>query len=481
MSFREFGLHSLLLDNCRRHGLRTPRPIQKAGIPPMLEGRDVIGLAPTGTGKTAAYLLPILQRMFEKRRTPAPAGQRKRGGRSSAAEVGRPVRALVICPTRELAVQVAEEGRRLAQSSHVRIGAVYGKVGMRPQAEMIAGGLDILAGTPGRLRELMEAQALTLGHVRQVVIDEADRMMDMGFRPQVEGILGALPPERQMALFTATMPAPVESLVRFFLTEPVRIEIGRHTTPAGHVRQSVMLVRHREKVPLLLHLLSDGEGEGKGGKRKRGVLVYCRTRRRVGWVGKALMRHGFQVGMIHGDRTQPQRLRSLEQFAQGELDVVVATDVAARGLHIDRVRTVVNYDLPLAAEEYVHRVGRAGHGGGFGEAFSFVAPDERDDWRRIARIAHVDAQPEMAPGFEPPRESKAEAAKARAASEADEKDDGGGRTTRSKRRGGKDDRSGSDRRSRQSARKSGLKRRSRASRPVRKGEKPGGGVKKSSQ
>jgi ATP-dependent RNA helicase RhlE len=415
----------------------------------------------------------MLQAMFAKTDAKTPPTGRTRGGKSAKTESARPLRGLVICPTRELAVQVAEEGRRLAQSSHVRIGAVYGKVGMRPQAEMIAAGVDILAGTPGRLRELMEAQALTLGRVRRVVIDEADRMMDMGFRPQVEGILRALPPERQMALFTATMPAPVESLVRLFLTEPVRIEIGKHTTPARHVRQSVMLVRHREKVPLLLHLL----GEGDGAERKRGVLVYCRTRRRVGWVGKALLRHGFQVGMIHGDRTQPQRLRSLEQFANGELDVVVATDVAARGLHIERVRTVVNYDLPLAAEEYVHRVGRAGHGGGFGESFSFVSPDERDDWRRIARIAHVEARPEMVPGFEPPKESKAESAKARAAAQAGDADDGAAKQRRSKRGGGRDDRA-SDRRSRQSARKSGLKRRSSASRPVRKGEKPGGGVRK---
>ena len=468
MGFEEFGLHHLLLANCRKHGLRRPRPIQQAVIPPMLDGRDVIGLAPTGTGKTAAYLLPILQSMFEKHRAKGP---RKRGGHPGATDPGRPVRALVVCPTRELAVQVAEEGGRLGQSSHVRIGAVYGKVGLRPQAEMIAAGLDIVAGTPGRLRELMEAEALTLGHVRRVVIDEADRMLDMGFRPQVEAILNALPPERQMALLTATMPSPVESLARFFLDDPVRIEIGRHTTPAGHVRQSVMLVRHRERVPLLLHLLGQEDNE-----RKRGVLVFCRTRRRVGWVGKALMRHGFNVGMIHGDRTQPQRLRSLKQFADGELDVVVATDVAARGLHIDRVRTVVNYDLPLAAEEYVHRVGRAGHGGGFGESFSFVAPDECDDWRRIARIAHVDLTPKTAPGFVPPKETSAVEAESSAAPAPSRKS-----TPERTPSGGKDHgpERGGERRSRRAARKSGLKRRSRASRPVRKGEKPGGGVKRS--
>lgn len=378
------NLHPLLQRNLRAMGYRTERPVQAQAITPLLDGRDVIALAATGTGKTAAFIAPMAHRLLESPPQRVP---------------GKPVRpetrlrALVLCPTRELAQQVAREAAHICQGTVLRTLCAYGKVGIKPQKDALARGIDLLIATPGRVRELLDAHAMHLSHIRYVAIDEADRMLDMGFLPQVNSILQQVPRPRQISLFTATMPDEVASLAAGMLNDPLKVEVDPHTTPAKHVQQHLLEVHERDKVALVLHLLGHGHDAG--------VLIFCRTRRRVGWVGTALQRHGIACGMIHGDRSQAQRQRALDRFTDGDLRVVVATDVAARGLHIPATRTVINYDLPIAAEEYVHRIGRAGHGGGFGEAFTLLAPYERDVWKNHSNVVGIRLSPEQVHGFTP--------------------------------------------------------------------------------
>jgi len=323
-------------------------------------------------------------------------GPRKRTGKSSKRVDPRTrLRAIVLCPTRELAQQVAKDARALVKGSLLRIGAVWGKSPLAPQREMIDEGVDLLMGTPGRIRELLDLDALSLAYVRHVVVDEADRMLDLGFLPQVEGILERMPPERQILLLSATFPPMVNRLSAKFLRDPQRVESGGHSTPAKHIAQQLFAVDDAFKTALTLALVD-------GGKR-RGVIVFCRTRRRTGWVASALSRRGISTGLVHGDRSQAQREHDLAEFAAGRLAVLVATDVAARGLHIPAVRTVINYDVPLLPEEYVHRVGRAGHGGGFGESFTFVShePEEESRWERLCRFTSVSLQPSALPDMIP--------------------------------------------------------------------------------
>ncbi len=361
-------------------GFRKPTPIQSRAIVPLATGRDVIGLAPTGTGKTLAYGIPLAHRLIED---PPPMSRRPRkrkGGDAGGRYVDpqRRLRGLVVVPTRELAQQVAEEIRRLTKGSLIKVTAVWGKAAIKPQRERIQAGVDVVVGTPGRLRELMDIDVLSLAFIRHLVIDEGDRMLDLGFLPQIRTILQRMPEKRQMAFFSATMPPAMEDLARTFLDEPARVEVGQHTRAAEHLGHRRFEIEDVLKVALLLKLVV--------GDERRGVLVFCRTRRRAGWVHAALRHHGISVGLVHGDRSQNQRNRALELFGSGASAVLVATDVAARGLHIDAVRTVFNYDLPLSAEEWVHRVGRAGHGGGSGESITFVSPPERDRWKIISKI-----------------------------------------------------------------------------------------------
>lgn len=446
MSFRQLELHRIILGNLRSMGYRQPTPIQSEAIGSILAGRDVIGLAQTGTGKTTAFLAPMVHHLLE--RPPDETGP----GASPLARL----RALVLCPTRELAQQVAEEARHVLANSVLRVTCAYGKVGLGPQAKRIAGGVDLLVATPGRVRELLDAGALSLAFLRHVVIDEADRMFDMGFGPQVRTLLAAAPARRQLLLFSATMPGEVEALARDSLVDPVRIEVGRHTTPIGNVREHLMPVDDRNKVPLLLRLIvEDG---------RQGVLIFCRTRRRVGWVGAALQRHGVSVGVIHGDRTQPQRQKALARFRDRAISVIVATDVAARGLHIPTARTIINYDVPAAPEEYVHRIGRAGHGGGRGEAFTLLSDREGDAWRAIERVVNVHLEPKLPANFTPPnvkpkRRSRDEVERLE---EARERRHTRADTRRTRSRGGS-------------------RRRSRKNKPIAPGERPGGGVRRTSE
>lgn len=446
MSFSELNLHPFIVRNLETMGYREPRAIQSQAAGSILEGRDVIGLAPTGTGKTAAFLAPLAHCLLTE-----PPPRKLKGPTEPMSRL----RALVLCPTRELAQQVADEAAAICQGTVLRTACAYGKVAITPQAEVIARGIDLLVATPGRVRELLEADLLSLAYVRHVAIDEADRMLDLGFLPQVSAILEGVSSKRQTLLFTATFPKEIAELAERFLKDPVRIEIGEHTTPAQHVKQHLLSVAEHDKVALLLHLIKTSPTP-----RDKGVLIFCRTKRRVGWVGSALQRHGISLGMIHGDRTQAQRQRALSRFAKGELAVVVATDVAARGLHIPAARTVINYDLPLAAEEFVHRIGRAGHGGGFGEALTLLDDRDASRWREIARIVGRELVPthaEKPDGFTPPPPPARVIAKKVSGTKQS--------TTKT----------GS---AVKQARFRPTPTRSKKSRPIKPGQKPGGGVRK---
>ena len=381
-TFEPFSLNPLVLNGLHRMGITTPTPIQEASLPASLELRDVVGLAPTGTGKTLAYTIPLAQRLLEN---PPP----KRKGRP--VDPAKRLRTLVLCPVRELAQQVAEEARTLFKGSVLRSKAVYGKSALRPQRDAIESGVDLLVGTPGRLRELIDCGSLSLAHVRQVVVDEADRMLDMGFLPQVRFLLNRIPDERQMMFFSATMPAPIAELAAQFLRVPFRAEISANTT-VSHVGQSSIHVSDSVKVPVVLALTK--------GANRRGVIVFSRTRRRAGWVATALRRNDLSVGLVHGNRSQAQRQNAIERFSSGDLAILVATDVAARGLHIPAIKTVINYDLPVSIEEYVHRVGRAAHGGGVGDAFTLVSPREEDHWKRFRSVSGTRVQRVDPPDYE---------------------------------------------------------------------------------
>lgn len=448
MSFTELNLSPLIVRRLEDMAYHTPTPIQAQAIGPILSGRDVIGLAPTGTGKTAAFGAPVAHHLLEHK-----PESRKKSDR---------LRALVLCPTRELAQQVEAEISSIIRGSLLRSVCVFGGVGMQPQAEAVAAGADIVVGTPGRVRDLIEAEAMSLSRVRHVMIDEGDRMFDMGFLPQVEELLDRVPRAAQVALFTATMPDPVATLVEKHLKKPVRIEIGQHTRTADHVEQTLLPVEDHLKTKLLLRLLEDGP--------RSGVLIFARTKRRVGWVAAALKRNGIEVAQLHGDRTQAQRQRALEQFRAGELRVIVASDVAARGLHIEAVRTVINYDLPVAPEDYVHRVGRAGHGGGFGESFSLVSRDERAYWNDLAEMMEITIKPVRWPDFdydEKPRRGRERTPRGGDAAPRETS----AKPARRKRP------SDAELEKRRPPRK-GLKQRGLAKRPLRSGEKPGGGVRR---
>ena len=372
-------LHRLVLRGIAEMGFERPTPIQAAFIPAALSpaerdrlaSHDLIGLAPTGTGKTLAFGIPLAELLLRHR--PADTGGRRRDPRVR-------LRALVLVPTRELAQQVAAELSMLVRGSLLRVVAVYGKVAIGPQADAVARGVDVVVATPGRARELIEGDAMTLAHLRHVVCDEADRMLDMGFLPQVDWILARIPVHRSTWLLSATMPREIEDLVHRRLAGPRRIETGVRNAAAGHLSHRRLEVEEDDKTAALLALLA---AERLG----RGIVVYCASRRRIGWVAGALRRHDVSTAVVHGERSQLQREKALESFAHGRCRVLVATDVAARGLHVPGIRLVVNYDVPVAAEEWIHRVGRAGHGGGEGSSVTFVARDERVRWDAVVGLA----------------------------------------------------------------------------------------------
>src|SRR5437867_5220575 len=354
-AFDQLGLDPVLVRAVDAIGYEAPTPIQREAIPPILAGRDVIGTAQTGSGKTAAFLLPILQRLMKQ-----PPGR---------------TRALVLSPTRELTAQTETALRPLAKGTRIRGVAVYGGVGMAPQEHALRGGVDVVVATPGRLLDHMGRRNADFRSLQVLVLDEADRMLDMGFLPDVRRIVNALPRDRQTLLFSATVPSGVESLARSILRDPVRISVSPPSRPPPTIRHEAYPVPQHLKTAMLVRLL--------GREDMLSVLVFVRTKRRADRVARQVAQAGFPVARIHGDRSQSQRESALDGFREGRHQVLIATDVAARGIDVLGITHVINYDVPMVPTDYVHRVGRTARADAEGEAITLVAPEEENDFRGI--------------------------------------------------------------------------------------------------
>jgi ATP-dependent RNA helicase RhlE len=357
-SFAELKLSPESLRALARAGFEHPTPIQAQAIPPGLAGRDVIGTAATGTGKTAAFLLPIIDRLAGKTGT----------------------RALVLAPTRELALQIGEELARFGGTRHVRGAVVIGGVGMGAQSDALKRKVEVVIATPGRLVDHLQQGSAKLDGIEILVLDEADRMLDMGFKPQLDRILARLPKKRQTLLFSATMGGEVADFARAHLVDPARVEVARSGTTASRAEQLVFLADQHEKLALLLALLERDDAT---------TLVFTRTKRRADRVWKGIGRAGHKVARIHADRSQSQRRMALDGFKDGTYRVLVATDIAARGIDVAEIGHVVNFDLPHVPEDYVHRVGRTARAAASGRASAFAAPDERDQLAAIERLVRT--------------------------------------------------------------------------------------------
>ncbi len=338
-------------------GFQRPTPIQAESIPAALEGRDILACAMTGSGKTAAFLLPILHHLIGK-----PRGK---------------TRALVVTPTRELAAQILTALDSMAVHTPITAAAVYGGVGMAPQEHAMRAGVDVLIATPGRLLDHLSAPYANLKNIEFLVLDEADRMLDMGFLPDIKRILKLVPAKRQTLFFSATMPAPIAALSREMLRNPLTIDLGRRSLPAVGITQAVYPVKQDLKKDLLLALLKRGEMDQ--------ALVFTRTKHRANRLTEQLVKRGIRAERIHGNRSQTQRTSALAGFKSGYHRVLVATDIAARGIDIEALGHVVNFDVPQAPDDYIHRVGRTARAGEIGDAFTFVAPDEQNDLRAIEK------------------------------------------------------------------------------------------------
>ncbi|MEY3275998.1 MAG: DEAD/DEAH box helicase [Verrucomicrobiota bacterium] len=357
MKFQELGLRPALLDAVDELGYVEPTPIQAQAIPLILEGRDIIGSAQTGTGKTAAFSLPILSRLAAPERSP---------------------RCLVLEPTRELAQQTYDNFLKFARFTKLRAGIIYGGVGYGAQRECLRRGVDILVATPGRLLDHMGEGAVRMDRIEFVVLDEADRMLDMGFLPDVKRILMRCPKERQTLLFSATIPPAIESLSSWALVKPAKIEIGARRSPADTIRHVLYPVALAQKNDLLLSLLEKVPWES--------IILFCRTRRSADTVASFLKRHKHKAAVIHSDRTQRERQQALEGFKTGHFQILVATDVAARGLDIADVSHVINYEVPEHPEDYVHRIGRTGRAQATGDAFTLMTAGEAPAVHAIERF-----------------------------------------------------------------------------------------------
>jgi len=357
VKFDQLDLDPRLLRAVSEMGFTEPTPIQVDAIPPALAGRDLLACAMTGTGKTAAFALPILQRLADSRR-----------GRT---------RALVIAPTRELAAQIEQHFRDLAAHLQVSIASVFGGVGMAPQEKALRRGADVIVATPGRLLDHLSRPYARLDAVEVLVLDEADRMLDMGFLPDVKRIIGYLPKVRQSMLLSATLPAPIVKLAAEILRNPVRLAVERRPAPADGVDHAVYPVRRDLKPALLVELL--------GAAEVRSALVFTRTKHRADRLVAHLARAGVSAGRLHGNRSQSQRTEALAAFRNGRTRVLVATDIAARGIDVQALSHVVNFDVPTVPEDYIHRVGRTARAKALGDAWTLVAPEEESDLAAIER------------------------------------------------------------------------------------------------
>jgi ATP-dependent RNA helicase RhlE len=363
MSFDSLGLSAALLRAVADQGYTAPTPIQAKVIPVVLAGRDVLAGAQTGTGKTAGFTLPLLERLSA---TIPPKDQKRR------------VRALILTPTRELAAQVGESVK--AYGCHLKLYStvVFGGVNINPQIGLLRRGVDILVATPGRLLDLAQQRAVDLGHVEIFVLDEADRMLDMGFLPDIRRVISLLPAERQNLLFSATFPDDIRTLANKLLRSPVSVEIGQRNAAAAEIEQTVYHVERSRKRDTLSWLIGERDW--------RQVLVFTRTKHGANRLAGQLAEDGFNAAAIHGNKSQGARTRALADFKSGAVRVLVATDIAARGIDIDELPNVVNFDLPEVAEHYVHRIGRTGRAGKTGHAVSLVAPDDRPLLKQIERL-----------------------------------------------------------------------------------------------
>jgi ATP-dependent RNA helicase RhlE len=415
LSFTSLGLSPDLLRTVEEEGYQEPTPVQERAIPFVLEGRDVLAAAQTGTGKTAAFTLPILDRL-------------RRHANVSFSPARHPVRCLVLVPTRELAIQVAEAVATYGRSVPLRSTVVYGGVPLDPQIRELRNGVELLVATPGRLLDLVGQRAANLGQVEILVLDEGDRMLDMGFLPDIRRIIDLLPARRQNLLFSATFSADIKALAGSILRDPAIIEVAPHGTAAEAVRQLVYPVDRDRKEELLAHLVREGDW--------RQVLVFTRTKIAASRLASWLDRRGITATAIHSDRSQGDRLKALDAFKTGDVRVLVATDVAARGLDIEELPHVVNFELPWTPQDYVHRIGRTGRAGASGDAISLVCIDEADLLRGVQRLLKRQIPWAVVEGFVPSRDVQARPLRvpAGAASSNGDARRGGGRG--SGRRGG---------------------------------------------
>ncbi len=362
MTFVDFGLRAELLDAIQASGYTTPTPIQQQAIPAILNGDDLLAAAQTGTGKTAAFTLPMLERLAASR----------------PADGKRPVRLLVVAPTRELAAQIHESVKAYGKNLPLRSAVIFGGVGMQPQIDRLRRGVDILIATPGRLLDHLQRGNTRLDRLESVVLDEADRMLDMGFIHDIRKLMKQLPKQRQTLLFSATFSSDIRRLASGMLQNPVEIDVAPRNSAAETVAQKVYRLEKSEKRRVLSRLIREGDWQQ--------VLVFTRTKHGANNLTRQLDKDGLSAAAIHGNKSQTARVKALDGFKRGKVRVLVATDIAARGLDIDQLPHVVNYDLPHVAEDYVHRIGRTGRAGNEGEAISLVAPDEAKLLKGIERL-----------------------------------------------------------------------------------------------
>jgi ATP-dependent RNA helicase RhlE len=375
MSFRELGLEARILRAVQEAGYTEPTPIQAAAIPPILAGHDLIGIAQTGTGKTAAFTLPLLTRLA-----------------ATAGTGPRRTRMLVLAPTRELAIQIEENARIYAKHLPLTVATVFGGVGEHPQIKALRAGTDIIIACPGRLLDLIGRRNGDFSGLQYLVLDEADRMLDMGFLPSIKRIVQALPQKRQTLLFSATLSREIESLTHAFQRSPRTIQIGRRANPAETVTQLIYEVPKHRKPALLVHLLQDSQ--------MNMVLVFSRMKHSADRIARQLEEKGIKTATLHSNRSQNQRLKALKDFKSGAVRVLVATDIAARGIDVDGISHVVNYDFPLHAEDYIHRIGRTGRAQAIGDAISFVTPEDHGEVRSLERFIGRGIVRKRAEGFD---------------------------------------------------------------------------------
>ena len=375
VSFADLNLAPEILKALTESGYINPTPVQAQAIPIVLEGRDLMAGAQTGTGKTAAFALPILQKMLPFAST-------------STSPARHPVRALILVPTRELAIQVEENIKAYAKHSRLRSLVVFGGVDIKTQTPQLRAGVEVLVATPGRLLDHVEQKSVLLNQVQVLVLDEADRMLDMGFMPDLKRILALLPKQRQSLMFSATFSTEIKKLSAEFLIDPRLIEVARSNATAENVTQKIYLVEQADKHALLAQLLRSSDATQ--------VLVFTKTKVTASRLARQLQRDGFAADAIHGDKSQLERIQALDAFKQGRVAVLIGTDVAARGLDIDQLPMVINYEIPSAPEDYVHRIGRTGRAGASGIAISLVSPEEEKYLKEIEKLIKHEIRKESA-------------------------------------------------------------------------------------